>query len=147
MLGNFNVIPFQLQHDVPCFGYLISHPDSGVTAFITDSSSCDHIFPELSHVIIECNYARDILEANILAGKVRYTQGRRIIATHMELENCKKVLQGTDLSSVRNILLAHLSPDNSDEERFLQEIAAVTGKQVTIASAQVELDFGAHPCL
>lgn len=141
ILGNFSVIPFQLHHDVPCFGYHIYHPDSGGIAFITDSSSCDHIFPELSHVIIECNYARDILEANILTGKVRYTQGRRIIATHMELENCKKVLQGTDLSEVRNIVLAHLSPDNSDGERFLQEITAVTGKPVTIARAEVELDF------
>jgi ribonuclease BN (tRNA processing enzyme) len=126
---------------VPCLGFLIFHPDSGLIAFITDSCSCDQVFNELDHVIIECNYARDILDANIIAGKVGYSQGNRIRLTHMELENCKRTLMCSDLSSVRNIVLVHLSNDNSDAERFRTEIQELTGINVEIASEMTEINF------
>ena len=142
ILGDFSVVPFNVDHDVPCFGFLISHPDSGRIAFITDSCSCDQVFGKLDHVIIECNYACDILDANIIAGKVRYSQGNRIRLTHMELENCKRTLMCNDISSVRNIVLVHLSNDNSDAERFRNEIQELTGKNIVIATEMTEVNFG-----
>jgi phosphoribosyl 1,2-cyclic phosphodiesterase len=142
VLGDFSVVPFNLDHDVPCLGFLISHPDSGRIAFITDTCSCDHVFGKLDHIIIECNYARDILDANIIAGKVRYSQGNRIRQTHMELENCKSTLLCNDISPVRNIVLVHLSNDNSDAERFRNEIHELTGINVVIATEMTEVDFG-----
>lgn len=141
VLGEFSVVPFNVDHDVPCLGFVISHPDSGLIAFITDSCSCDQVFGKLDHVIIECNYARDILDANIIAGKVRYSQGNRIRLTHMELENCKRTLMCNDISSVRNIVLVHLSNDNSDAERFRNEIQELTGKNVVIATEMTEVNF------
>jgi phosphoribosyl 1,2-cyclic phosphodiesterase len=142
VLGDFSVVPFNLDHDVPCLGFLIFHPDSGSIAFITDTCSCDQVFGRLNHIIIECNYARDILDANIIAGKVRYSQGNRIRLTHMELENCKSTLMSNDLSLVRNIVLVHLSNDNSDAERFQKEIEELTGKNIVIATEKTEINFG-----
>lgn len=142
VLGEFTVSAFMLHHDVPCLGFLIDHPDSGLIAFISDTRLCDYVIPGLSHIIIECNYAKDILEANIRSGRVHHTRGKRVLLTHMELENCKKTLQLNDLSEVRNIVLAHLSPDNSDAVRFQDEIAAMTGKNVFVAGKDTTINFG-----
>jgi phosphoribosyl 1,2-cyclic phosphodiesterase len=141
VLGDFSVSAFRLNHDVPCLGFLIDHPDTGLIAFVTDTCSCDYIIPGLNHIIVECNYSTDILEANIKSGQVDHTRGRRVLLTHMELENCKKTLLLNDLDNVRNIVLAHLSRDNSDAVRFRGEISALTGKNVVVAEKDTEINF------
>ncbi len=141
VLGDFTVSAFTLHHDVPCLGFLIDHPDSGLIAFISDTRLCDYVIPGLNHIIIECNYAKDILEANIRSGRVHHTRGKRVLLTHMELESCKKTLQSNDLSGVRNIVLAHLSPDNSDAARFQNEIATLTGKNVSVAGPGASINL------
>ena len=145
VLGDFTVSAFMLHHDVHCLGFLIDHPDSGLIAFISDTRSCEYVIPGLNHIIIECNYAKDILEANIRSGRVHHTRGKRVLLTHMELENCKKTLQANDLSGVKNIVLAHLSPDNSDAARFQDEIAALTGKNIFVAGQDASINFAALP--
>jgi phosphoribosyl 1,2-cyclic phosphodiesterase len=141
VLGDFTVSPFTLNHDVPCLGFLIDHPDSGLIAFISDTCSCDYVIPGLNHIIIECNYAKDILEANIRSGRVHHTRGKRVLLTHMEIESCKDTLRLNDLSGVRNIVLAHLSPDNSDALRFQEEIASLTGKNVSVAGPGASINL------
>jgi phosphoribosyl 1,2-cyclic phosphodiesterase len=133
VLGDFTVSSFTLNHDVPCLGFLIDHPDSGLIAFISDTRSCEYVITGLNHIIIECNYAKDILEANIRSGRVHHSRGKRVLLTHMELESCKYTLQLNDLSGVKNIVLAHLSPDNSDADRFRKEVSELTGKNVFVA--------------
>jgi phosphoribosyl 1,2-cyclic phosphodiesterase len=141
VLGDFTVSPFTLNHDVPCLGFLIDHPDSGLIGFISDTRSCDYVIPGLNHIIIECNYAKDILEANIRSGRVHHTRGKRVLLTHLELESCKKTLQLNDLSAVSNIVLAHLSPDNSDAGRFREEVAELTKKNVFVAGKGIRINF------
>ncbi len=145
VLGDFIVSPFTLHHDVPCLGFLIDHPDCGSIAFVSDTGFCDHIFPGLNHIIIECNYAKDILDSNIRSGRVPHIRAKRILLTHMELERCKETLLANDLANVRNIVLAHLSPDNSDAGRFRSEISAMTGKEVYIAGEDAEICFYSFP--
>lgn len=40
----------------------------------------------------------------------------------MELESCKQALKENDLSNVANIVLLHLSSNNSDEHLFVSEV-------------------------
>ena len=47
--------------------------------------------------------------------------------------------------TVTNIILIHLSDGNSNAELFKKEVAAETGKKVTIASKGIEIDFGKTP--
>lgn len=58
---------------------------------------------------------------------------KRIKRNHMSLESCKDFLGRSDLSTVRRIMLIHLSAGRSDAARFKREIAALTGKEVVIA--------------
>ncbi|MFK2309501.1 hypothetical protein ACIXNW_11975 [Bacteroides fragilis] len=51
----------------------------------------------------------------------------------MELESCKQALKENDLSNVANIVLLHLSSNNSDEHLFVSEVQKLTGKAVYAA--------------
>jgi phosphoribosyl 1,2-cyclic phosphodiesterase len=140
-LGNFKIIPFEVQHDVPCYGYLIDHPDSGRILFLTDTYLCEYVFPGLNHILIQANYCDDILEENILAGIEHPGKRERLLTSHMELKTTKAVLMAQDLSTVHNIVLIHLSERNADEGWFVKEVSGVTGKVVSAAKQGVEVDM------
>ena len=144
-MGGFKILPVPVSHDVTCHAFLIDHPGSGRVLFMTDTFMSEYNFPGLNHLIIECNYADDILEQNIMSGSVYAGLRPRLMTGHMELETLKNMLKASDLTNVINIVLCHLSSGNSDEERFIREVREVTGKQVWAAKKGLELDFGKEP--
>lgn len=133
----FSIKPFAVNHDVPCFGFLIHHQECGLTLFLTDTCYCDYTFPGLNNMIIECNHSLDIIDKNKTPGFLR----DRIIQSHMSLKTCKDLLAANDLSQVNNIVLIHLSDSNSDEARFKREVAEQTGKSVHIAIKGLTIPF------
>lgn len=139
--GGFKVLPFTACHDVPCVGYLIEHKEAGRIMFLTDSCMCEYVFPGLNHVMIECNYSDEKLIEAINAGCTLPSQRERLMTSHMELETCKGFLRANDLSKVTNIILLHLSDNNSDEERFVTEIERLTGKMVYAARPGLEIEL------
>lgn len=145
MLGNFKVLPFEVMHDVPCVGYLIEHPECGKVLFVTDTYAMQYRFTGVTHWLIEANYADDILTDNILEGRIPQAMRRRLLTSHMELNNTKEVLISSDLSKTRNIVLIHLSDGNSDERRFIAECKAATGKCVVAANAGMVINFDVIP--
>ncbi len=140
-LGGFRIFPFEVYHDVPCNNYLIDHDATGRILFLIDTYLCEYTFPDLNHIIIEANYADDILEDNILKGLEHPSKRERLLTSHMELETTKAVLMAQDLFGVQNIILTHLSDQNSDEGRFVDEIKALTGKPVYAAKAGLSIDL------
>lgn len=128
-IGSFKVKPFNVNHDVPCFGFMISHPEMGLTIFLTDTFYSDYTFRDVNHFIVECNHAQDIIETN---GTKEFLRNR-VIKSHMNLDTCKTMLLANDLTRVISLVLIHLSDNNSDARRFKREIEEVTGKAVHIA--------------
>lgn len=139
--GGFKVLPFTACHDVPCVGYLIEHKETGRIMFLTDSCMCEYVFPGLNHVMIECNYSDEKLIEAINAGRTLPSQRDRLMTSHMELDTCKEFLRANDLSKVSNIILLHLSDNNSDEGRFVKEIERLIGKMVYAARAGLEIEL------
>ena len=144
-LGGFRISPFEVHHDVPCNNYIIDHYAAGRILFLIDTCLCEYKFSNLSHIIIEANYADDILEENILRGIEHPSKRERLLTSHMELETTKAVLMAQDLSQVKNIILTHLSDQNSDEGRFVDEIKALTGKPVYAAKAGLTIELTQKP--
>lgn len=144
-IGSFKVMPFELKHDVPCLGFLIKHPQSGTTAFITDTIYCEYIFEGLNNIIIEANYSKEIIDQKMKEGGNKFMRDR-VLHSHLSLENCVKMLKANDLTKVNNIVLIHLSNNHSDEELFKNEIEkAAPGKNVTIAFNGLEIPFNKTP--
>lgn len=139
--GNFKVMPFPTHHDVPCVGYLIDHPDTGRILFLTDSYMCEYRFSALNHVLIECNYSDIELSKAINDNRTLLFQKERLMASHMELSTCKEFLKANDLSNVENIVLLHLSENNSSEQRFIKEIQGATGKCVYAAKPGLRIQM------
>lgn len=139
--GRFKVLPFDACHDVSCVGYLIDHPETGRIMFLTDSCMCEYVFPGLNQVMIECNYSDAKLVEAINAGRTLPSQRERLMTSHMELNTCKGFLCANDLTNVANIILLHLSDNNSDEKHFVSEIERQTGKVVYAAHTGLEIEL------
>ena len=133
-IGTFAVIGFNVQHDAKePLGYLIySEATKEKLLFATDTFYIQSKFAKLNYIMIECNYAKEILKKNIDGGKIPKVVANRLFSSHFELENVKEFLKANDLSQVKAIYLMHLSDGNSDEIRFKHEIMALTGKPVIV---------------
>lgn len=145
IVGGFKVFAMPVCHDVPCLGFIIEHEDIGRMLFVTDTMMLEYRVPGLNHILLEANYAEDILDAKIEAGSVPVSMKPRLIHSHMEIETAKGILRANDLSGVNEIVLIHLSNGNSDEKRFIREVQEVSGKPVYAAVAGLELNLSINP--
>ena len=134
--GNWIVMPVEAQHDTPePLAFLIYNKHTRERLlFATDTFYLKNVFTGLNIIAVECNYAVDILEENVAAGRIPAELKKRLMRSHFELSNVKRFLQANDLSQVQEIWLIHLSDGNSDAERFKREIQQITGKHVCIAA-------------
>lgn len=139
--GNFTILPFETEHDCEgSLGFLIQHDDFGKLLFITDSYYCKYKFKGLDHILIECNFSKEILQNNIENG-LNSALARRLLKSHFSLENVKEFLKSNDLSQVKDITLIHLSDSNSNATEFKKEIEKLTGKPVYIAGKGLEIEL------
>lgn len=133
-VGSWTVLPFDTEHDVAePLGFLLVNRSGEKLLYATDTYYIRYQFPGLTHIMVECNYGRDLLDANLEAGLIPVALRDRLIQSHFSLENVKGFLQANDLSKVHEIWLLHLSDGNSDAERFKREIQELTGKMVFVA--------------
>lgn len=144
--GPFKIFPFEVHHDCKCYGFLISHPDSGNILFLTDTYMTEYTFNNLSHILIECNYSDEILEDNIINNRIPAVMRPRLLQTHMELSTCRDTILSNDITKVQNIVLIHLSNGNSNEEQFIKTIRTATGKpNVFAANKNMTIQLNKEP--
>ncbi len=140
-IGSFRVLPFAVQHDAAePLGFIIYHPLCGVTLFATDTYYLRNTFAGLNNILLECNYRGDLLEENYERGIISETRYIRTVQSHMSYDTCLATLRANDLSQVNNIVLLHLSSDNSAATAFQRGIASATGKTVTVADKGVVIE-------
>lgn len=145
-IGNFNVLPFDVQHDAEePLGFLINHPETGNVLFVTDSFYLKYKFEGLNNILIECNYRTDILQKNILSGRVPDLLLSRTLKSHMSYDTCVKTLEANDLSKVNNIVLIHLSDGNSNADEFCRGLYQATGKTIYAADKGMKIPFNKTP--
>lgn len=132
-VGTWTVLPFDAVHDAAePLGFLLA-TGAEKLLFATDTAYIKYRFNGLTHIMIECNYDLPLLKESVAAGLVDREVKRRTLRSHMNLQSLKELLRANDLSRVQEIILLHLSDNNSDSERFKREIQELTGKVVRIA--------------
>ena len=130
-LGSFTVIPFSVPHNgTECDGWLITHKEIGSLLFITDAEYCPYDFSKvgITHAMIECNYSEDYIEND--AENLSH-----VLRGHMELQTCKRLIRAIESPELRSVGLIHLSGQNSDSERFRQEIKEIVDCDVNVWAA------------
>lgn len=138
--GNFVIHSFKLEHDVPCMGFYILHPDMGSLVYLTDTEYCKYRFSNANHILIEANYDARLIPEDHPA-KVHILKG------HMELQTTKGFVQANKSSKLRNVILCHMSEDNMDYEVMQKEILSVAGKRVNVSVAEsgLEVELSKYP--
>lgn len=144
-VGPWKVKPFDVVHDVPTFGFLLDHSESGKVCFITDTVYCKYTFSGLNNVIIEANYCEEIMTKRFLDGSLNGLVRARISKSHMSLQSTLEFLKANDLSAVNQVILIHLSSKNSDPVQFHQKVSEATGKTVHIAKPGIEIQLNKTP--
>ena len=130
-VGTWRVVAFPTHHDCAgALGFLLA--SGGIKLlFACDTMYVHEQFQGLTHIAIECNYSERTLSPD-LDPAVK----KRLFKSHFSLENVIKFLRATELQSVVEIHLLHLSDHNSDEAYFLDEVRKATGKQVFVAGKE-----------
>lgn len=133
-IGGFTVTPFDLQHDTPePLGFLITSEATGEKLlYFTDTFYLKYTFKGITHILGECNHAREIIERNVMDGVIAPELAARIIKSHMCLERFEDFLKESDLSKLQSIHLVHVSENNGDTVLFAQRIGALTNATVRV---------------
>jgi phosphoribosyl 1,2-cyclic phosphodiesterase len=150
IMGRFKILPFPLLHDVPIAGFIIEHPDTGRIFFATDTYAIarradggiiPYTFGKINHYMIEANYCDEELDKNIDKGFLPYFLKKRLMVSHMEIGNTIDFLKRSDLSMTKDILLIHLSSENSNESDFVRRTRMALGKRVYAAKPGMNLNY------
>lgn len=131
-VGSWTILPFDLRHDVPSVGYLLSSKNGGKFVFITDSFYSPYSFKGLTGIALEINFDMQTLNENVAAGIVPLEMKNRLLRSHFSLENAVEFLKANDLSKVKGIWIIHSSDGNSNINRIKTTIQKVTGKPVYV---------------
>ena len=141
-VGNFNVIAFKTEHDAqePA-GFIVQLPDRSKLLFATDTYYLHFTFKGINHWLLECNYDEGILRQNVATGEVHPKVAERVRKAHMSLAQCIDTLQSNDLTQTREIILIHLSSQNSVRKMFVDEVSKATGKYVVAAHKGLDIEL------
>lgn len=140
VFGGFAIYPFELIHDVPCYGFYIIHPDIGSLVYLSDTEYCKYRFSKINHILIEANYDKRLIDSN-------HPAKEHILKGHLELQTTKAFVLANKTPDLRNVILCHLSSENAEPERMKNEVKEVAGKWVTIdvAKAGLEVELNKYP--
>ena len=104
-LDGFTILPFNTEHDATeSVGFLIYHKEFGKLLFATDTFYIRYNFKGLDYIMIETNYSMEILKRNIEKNLIPKIMRKRLLTSHLSLENTKKFLAATDLKNVKKII-------------------------------------------
>ncbi len=122
----FQVMPVKLQHDVPCFGFLILTRKHKLF-YATDTASIPYTFPGLTMAAIESNFSWDLISKSDQSDPVI----QRTINNHLDLDSALDFAERhPDLEELH---LLHLSDSHSDEKLFYETAVNRLGIPVYVA--------------
>lgn len=146
-IGNFIILPFDTQHDAAePLGFLIQYKPTGEKLlYATDTYYIKYKFSKLNYLLLECNYNKEIAKHNATNGIINKTRYSRLLESHFSLENVLKFLQSNDLTYTKNIILCHLSNDNSNQRIMQNAVYEQTGVPTTIAKQGLNMELKLYP--
>ena len=132
--GKFHIQWFPLEHDVPCYGFLVTHPEMGKLVYITDTAYCKYRFKDVNHILVECNYDERMLSED-------YAAHGHVLHDHMELQTTKRFLQANSSDALKNVILCHLSRENISEKTAIDEVNQILPEQTKLYVAKRNLEM------
>lgn len=140
-IGEFIVQPFELEHDCPCCGFLITHPEMGKLVFATDTEYVKYRFSNVNHIMIEANYSKEYLDDS----KENAEKRKHVLYGHMSIETASDFVIAHDSYDLQNVVLMHLSEHNGSPSEFKDKVSNLIDCRVEIAAPGLEIDLRKIP--
>lgn len=137
--AGFKVQAFDLVHDVPCYGFYISHPDIGNLVYASDTEYIKWRFNKAEHILVEANYSPARMKA------ADSPKRHHVLTGHMSIDTAVEFLKVNTSPALRNVVLLHLSELNSDESQFKAAAEAVVDCPVYVADKGLEVELRKFP--
>lgn len=134
--GNFTVQAFEVPHDdVPCYGFYIN-ADRQKLLYATDFEYIPFSFAKLgiNHMLLECNYQNKYIQ-RVSANYEHVLRG------HCELRTTLGIVKDNALDSLKNVILCHLSDNNSNADECVSEVKKVVNRKVFVSCARKGLEI------
>ena len=136
--GNFKIQSFPLVHDVPCFGFVIWHPDCGPIVFATDTEYVPVTFRGIkpSTLMLECSYQSEYLPEWTVKSDRQYF-------THMEAETFFRCVEANAGPFCRAVIALHGSFGALDDKYVIEKLKSIVDPftDVLAASAGMVLEL------
>lgn len=136
--GRFRVNPFELVHDVTCYGFYIEHPDMGSLVYASDTEYIKYRFPHPTHILVEANYSAEFLDPDI-------PHKEHVLTGHMSLQTTLDFLQANNSPELMNVVLCHLSERNADPNQFRGAAKKVVSCPVWVAQPGLVVELNKEP--
>ena len=132
--GGFSVQAFQVPHDnTDCLGFYIK-VDGQKMLYMTDFEYVPFSFRTIGiqHLLIECNYQNKYVDKLAINRK-------HVLRGHAELETTIGIIRD-NIDSLRNVILCHLSENNSDPYECVAGVQKAVGNGVHVDWARKGLE-------
>lgn len=128
-IGNYRIQCIKVNHNVPCYSYIIDCPDDVRILFITDTSDFNYRVKKVNCLMVEANYSEDV----ILEHAVKNEWSRSASNNHLSIDQAIDVIKRHDTVYLNDIILIHLSDGNSSVDKFKEMVKVETGHDCLIA--------------
>ena len=95
---------------------------------------------KLNHILISSNYDNELLADN--------EKREHVLRGHLSVQYvCEEFVKPNKSYALRNIILCHLSQENSDPDKILAEVqkAVGNGVNVVVARKDLEVELSLYP--
>ena len=134
-IGAWTVDAFATVHDCPgSLGFVVTNQQGERLLYATDTQYLSPRWGDGCAILaLEANYSLQKLRENVQNGNVERLQKHRVLWNHQSIDTVLKFLEKTDRSRLREVVLLHLSSENSDEVAFKRRAAEIVGVPVRVA--------------
>ncbi|MFT8610553.1 MAG: MBL fold metallo-hydrolase [Liquorilactobacillus nagelii] len=134
-IGSFTVQPFDVEHDAaePLGFLIISGTDR--LLYATDTYYVKYHFKNVTQMLVEMNYSVDVLREEIADGiELAAILKNRLYTSHFEMKTSLEFIKANISDKLQQIILIHLSGNNSYPDLFKRKTQELTGIPVYLAN-------------
>lgn len=124
--------------ECPCYGYYIQHPDMGRLVYVTDTEYVRWRFQNVNHILVEANFSSVMVDPD----SPNY---EHVLRGHMSIETACGFIRANNSPNLRNVILCHLSQQNSDTEDFIAHVQLLVDCPIYIARKGLEVKLNLCP--
>ena len=117
-VGGFTIQTFEAPHNVQNYGFLIQTPTNERLLFLTDTTGVNLRFRDINCIMVECNHDDDTLLDNLNNHDVSMSHPE----WHLGLDDCIKFCKANYSTSLKQIILIHMSHTNINERYALESV-------------------------